>query len=91
MIAGVLAPLVVTLAPRSRAGYRTAHVVGLADFELAVGTGLTFSLLADARTETIALFPLALIPLFGVTLSGATHRAAFDLLRRGHGSGAAPT
>ncbi|MEO0637064.1 MAG: hypothetical protein AAFY73_10485 [Pseudomonadota bacterium] len=58
----------------------------MADFLLAVGTGLIFSLLADPRMETIALFPLALIPLFGVTLSGATHIAAFHMLRQSGGA-----
>ncbi len=31
--------------------------------------------------RTIATFPLALIPLFAVGLSGAAHLIAFDLLR----------
>ena len=87
MVAGVLALGVVLFAPRSRAAYWAFHVIGMADFVLAVGTGLTFSLMMHPQMETIALFPLALIPLFGVTLSGATHIAAFDLLRRGRGLG----
>lgn len=85
LLAGVLALLVVTLLPRSRRAYWAFHVIGMADFLIAVGTGLTFALLMDPRMETIALFPMALIPLFGVTLSGATHIAAFDMLRRGRG------
>ena len=85
MLAGVLALAVVLFAPRSQRAYWAFHVIGMADFLLAVGTGLAFSLLADPRMATIALFPMALIPLFGVTLSGATHIAAFDLLRRGRG------
>lgn len=71
LIAGVLALYVVTVNPASRRAYTAFHVIGMADFIVAVGTGLTFSLLSDARMETIALFPLALIPLFGVTVSGA--------------------
>jgi hypothetical protein len=35
----------------------------------------------------IAILPLALIPLFGVGISGATHLMAFDMLRRGVGLG----
>ncbi|MEO1456034.1 MAG: permease [Pseudomonadota bacterium] len=85
MLAGVLALTIVLFWSRSRRAYWTFHIVGIADFVLAVGTGLTLSLLADPRMETIALFPLALIPLFGVTLSGATHIAAFDMLLRGRG------
>ena len=85
MLAGVLALAVVLFLPHNRRAYWIVHVVGMADFALAVGTGLAFSLLMDPRMETIALFPMALIPLFGVTLSGATHVAAFDLLRRGRG------
>ncbi len=85
MIAGVMALAVVMFWSRSKTAYWAFHIVGMADFMLAVGTGLTFSLLADARMETIALFPMALIPLFGVTLSGATHIAAFHMLWRGRG------
>ena len=85
MLAGVLALGVVLFWPKRRRAYWTFHVVGMADFLVAVGTGLAFSLMADPRMETIALFPMALIPLFGVTLSGATHIAAFDLLRREKG------
>ncbi|MEL6502814.1 MAG: permease [Pseudomonadota bacterium] len=85
LIAGLLALYVVVAKPNSKRAYAVAHVVGMADFVVAVGTGLTFSLIADPRMVTIALFPLALIPLFGVTLSGATHVAAFDLLRRNRG------
>jgi hypothetical protein len=31
---------------------------------------------------SIAAFPLALIPLFGVGVSGASHLIAFDVMRR---------
>lgn len=87
MLAGVMALGVVLFWPRSRRAYWAFHIVGMADFVLAVGTGLTLMLLADPRMETITLFPMALIPLFGVTLSGATHIAAFDMLRRRKGMG----
>jgi hypothetical protein len=68
----------------TRAYYWRMHLFGAADFIVAVGTGLTFTLLLDPRMGPIAQWPLALIPLFGVGLSGATHLMAFDLLRRGH-------
>lgn len=71
--------------PESEAGYRAFHRFGFADFVVAVGTGLTFTLLQDPRMAPIAVLPMALIPLFGVGLSGATHLMAFDMLRRGAG------
>jgi hypothetical protein len=63
-------------------GYRRFHRFGFADFVVAVGTGLTYTLLQDPRMAPLATLPLALIPLFGVGLSGAAHLVAFDLLRR---------
>ncbi|MFO6464028.1 hypothetical protein ACK8OR_06525 [Jannaschia sp. KMU-145] len=85
LVAGLMAGAVVFAWPRSRRAYWAMHVVGMADFVLAVGTGLVLSLMAVPAMSTIAAFPLALIPLFGVTLSGASHMMAFHLLvtRRG--------
>ena len=54
---------------------------GFADFVVAVGTGLTYTLLLDPRMNLIAELPMALIPLFGVGLSGASHIVAFDMMR----------
>lgn len=71
--------------PESEARYRAFHIFGFADFVLAVGAGLTFTLLQDPRMAPIASLPLALIPLFGVGISGVTHLVAFDMLRRGTG------
>ena len=62
------------------------HRFGFVDFVIAVGTGLTFTLLLDPRMELIATLPFALIPLFGVGISGASHIVAFDMLRRQAGS-----
>lgn len=62
--------------------YRRFHLFGFADFVVAVGTGLTFTLLQDPRMATIAVLPMALIPLFGVGISGASHLLAFKLLRK---------
>lgn len=67
--------------PRRRATYIAFHLFGLSDFIAALATGLRLTLKGDARMRTIATFPLALIPLFGVGLSGAAHLIAFDLLR----------
>ncbi|TQF84489.1 permease [Elioraea sp. Yellowstone] len=82
-IAGAWALRVVTRPDARLADYRAMHRFGLADFAVAVGTGLAFTLLLDPRMAPIAHLPLALIPLFGVGLSGATHIVAFDLIREG--------
>jgi hypothetical protein len=83
LIAGTLA-LALAFLPASRSGYWTFHLFGFADFVLAVGTGLMFTLADDPRMAPIITLPVALIPLFGVGISGATHLMAFDLLRRGY-------
>jgi hypothetical protein len=84
LIAGFLA-LGVILLPESRNRYLVFHVFGFADFVVAVGTGLAFFLLNDPRMSGIQTLPMALIPLYGVGISGASHIMAFDLLRRGAG------
>lgn len=83
-IAGSLA-FVTGLKPESARGYLNFHLFGFADFVTAVGTGLTFTLLQEPRMAPLVGLPLALIPLFGVGISGATHLIAFDMLRRGVG------
>jgi hypothetical protein len=81
LIAGLLA-LGVTLLPETRNRYLVFHLFGFADFVVAVGTGLTLFLLNDPRMASIQTLPMALIPLYGVGISGASHIMAFDLLRR---------
>jgi hypothetical protein len=81
LIAGLYAAGALRAQP-TRAYYRRFHVFGFSDFVVAVGTGLTYTLLLDPRMAPIAQWPMALIPLFGVGLSGAAHLVAFDLLRR---------
>lgn len=81
LIAGVVAVVVVVL-PFARWRYAAMHVFGMADFVTAVGTGLYFTLSNPESMVQIRYLPLALIPMFGVALSGATHLIAFDLLRR---------
>jgi hypothetical protein len=76
----ILAGALIVL-PRRRSTYIVFHVFGLTDFAAALATGLSLTLRGDGRMRTIAKFPLALIPLFGVGLSGAAHFIAFDLLR----------
>ena len=59
---------------------RRVHLFGFADFISAVGTGLTFTLLHDPLMATLTMLPMALIPLFGVGLSGASHIIALTRL-----------
>ena len=82
--AGVFA-LIVALLPASRGRYLAFHLYGLADLVLALGTGMTLTLHGDPRMAGILTLPMALIPLYGVGILGATHLMAFDLLRRGAG------
>ena len=63
--------------------YRRFHMVGFADFVMAVGTGLTYTVLQDPKIATITALPMALIPLFGVGISGASHLVSFDILKQG--------
>lgn len=87
LIAGSLA-LITSFGREDHRRYVAFHRFGFADFVVAVGTGLTFTLMLDPRMGTIAHLPLALIPLFGVGISGSSHLMAFDMLRRGAGAGA---
>ena len=79
LLAGAYA-LTVAGRPRTREHYRRIHVFGFADFVVAVGTGLTFTLLGDPRMALLTTLPMALIPLFGVGLSGASHIIALRTL-----------
>ncbi len=81
LLAGAYA-LTVVGRRRSDDHYRRIHRFGFADFIVAVGTGLTFTLLGDPRMELLTTLPMALIPLFGVGLSGASHIVALYTLRR---------
>ncbi|TAG81717.1 MAG: permease [Betaproteobacteria bacterium] len=80
-IAGSLA-LYMAVKPESLQRYSIFNSFGFLDFVVAVGTGLTYTLMEDTRMAPIAVLPMALIPLFGVGISGATHLMAFDMLRR---------
>lgn len=81
LAAGLLVFVVLAL-PKNIWKYWGFHLFGLADFVAAVSTGLLFSLLQVPTMETIATFPVALIPLFGVGISGASHIMALDMLVR---------
>lgn len=81
LIAGLMAAKLAFGMP-SRADYLRFHCFGFADFVVAVGTGLYFTLQLDPLMGNITLLPMAVIPLFGVGLSGATHLIAFHMLRK---------
>lgn len=81
LVAGAYAAYLTTR-PSSARQYLLFHLFGFADFVVAVGTGLVHTLLLDPRMAPIAVLPMALIPLFGVGISGASHLIAFDMLRR---------
>jgi hypothetical protein len=83
LTAGLLA-LGVTLLPESRSRYLVFGFFGFADFVTAVGTA---AVLHDPRMAGIQTLPMALIPFYGVGLSGSSHIMAFDLLRRHVGMG----
>lgn len=81
LLAGCYALALLRHAP-SHDLYARIHRFGFADFVIAVGTGLTFTLLGDSRMSLLTTLPMALIPLFGVGLSGASHIAALHMLRQ---------
>ncbi len=79
---GFLVPIILML-PEGVNKYIAFHIFSLLDFVLAVGTGLTFTLLSVHLMDTIVTFPLVLIPFFGVPITGATSVMAIDsLLKR---------
>jgi hypothetical protein len=83
IVAG-LAGLMVAAFWARPSGYWTAHVIGLADFVLAVGTGMATMLIDQPGMHVMAELPGALIPLFAVGLTASTHFIAFHLLWKQH-------
>ena len=81
LVAGCYAATLLWRRP-TRALYRRIHRFGFFDFVVAVGTGLAFTLLGDPRMTLLTTLPMALVPLFGVGLSGASHIVALYELRR---------
>jgi hypothetical protein len=76
---GLLVPLILVLR-ENRWKYLMFQTIGLADFILAVGTGLTFSIMEVPLMQNILDYPIILIPLFGVCVTGAFHIMAIDAL-----------
>lgn len=79
LVVGLMVPLVLVLGNDAKK-YVAFHAFGLLDFAVAVGTGLIFSLLQVPLMETITTFPIVLIPLFGVPISGVSSIVAIDAL-----------
>ena len=75
LVAGVLAPVAVFAFARSErfrfSGFVAFHIFSILDFVGAVGTGSVFSLLNDPLMVTLKEMPMALIPFFGVPVTGA--------------------
>jgi hypothetical protein len=85
LIAGGLAPVVVLaarhVAARRRTGaYLAFHLFSFGDFLVAVGTGLTFTVHGDPLMRTLLDTPMALIPLWGVPITGAVSLLALHRL-----------
>ena len=81
LVVGFMVPLVL-IAKQSKNKYIAFHIFSLLDFIGAVGTGLTFTILQVPLMENIATFPLVLIPLYGVCITGALSWMALDTLLR---------
>lgn len=80
---GLLVPIVLMLGGGERL-YLAFQIFGLLDFAIAVGTGLTFNLiLHDPLMSNIITFPVVLIPLYGVPVTGALSIMTLDRLLRG--------
>ncbi len=82
LIAGLLG-LVTVVLPMQRWRYWGTHVFGAIDLIVAMSTAVYFSLTDPASMAAVRWLPLALIPLFGVSVTFTTHLIAFDLLRKG--------
>lgn len=83
LVVGLLVPIVLMLKGGDRK-YLLFHIFGLLDFVVAVGTGFTFTLiLHDPLMNNITTFPVVLIPMYGVCVTGSLSVMTLDrLLRR---------
>lgn len=79
---GLLVPIVLLLR-ESHSKYLVFHIFGMLDFAIAVGTGFTFNvLLNDPLMRNIMTYPIVLIPLYGVCITGALSIMTLDRLLR---------
>lgn len=77
---GLLVPVVLML-PSGDRKYLLFHIFGMLDFVIAVGTGFTFNvILHDPLMANITTFPIVLIPLYGVPITGAISIMTLDRL-----------
>lgn len=66
----------------TKLNYYIFNIIGLLDFIVAVGTGISLTILGDDGVAPLIQLPLIMIPLFGVPLSGFTHFIALDRLSK---------
>jgi hypothetical protein len=78
ILVGLLVPVVLVL-PRGTGKYLVFHIIGMLDFILAVGTGITLTLQQVPLMWNLTTYPVILIPLLGVPISGAMHVMALDI------------
>src|SRR6266545_2706413 len=81
IIVGVLVPIILVL-PNGIRKYVVFHVIGLLDFILVLGTGITLTVAREPLIENLTTFPIIMIPLLGVPVSGALHVMAIDVAMR---------
>jgi len=81
ILVGILVPVILIL-PNGIRKYIVFHVIGLLDFILALGTGITLTASREPLIENLTTFPIIMIPLLGVPVSGALHVMAIDVAMR---------
>ncbi len=95
LVAGALALPTVAYVRRhpehARSAYLAFHLFSFADFVSAVGTGFLFSLNRDPGMDTLKRLPAAVIPLFGVPVTGALSLIALRRLLSERRLDVAPT
>ena len=79
LIAGLMVPIAL-LFRKYKSAFWAFNIIGFADFCVAVGTGVFFAFSGSDVMLNIRLLPLAMIPLFGVPISGLTHIVMFKKL-----------
>jgi hypothetical protein len=64
----------------TKLNYYLFNIIGLLDFIIAVGTGISLTIIGADGMAPIIQLPLIMIPLFGVPLSGFTHFISLNRL-----------
>ena len=82
LVVGLFATATV-MVPMSVKHYRFFHIVGLLDLIIVIATGVALTIMGELSMASLLTFPVALIPLFGVPVSLATHTIAFHMMRKG--------